>query len=165
MSFVKVNSMGVAMVLMIGSATARGAAMDAREHVIHRGVAIVLNPIRRASTPLLSTVNGTTPAGTYYATMTWLSKDGAEGAPAPPDAIAITTGGFTVTPGPPVAGAVGWNVYVGGGPDCMTLQNIVPLSISAVWPQTTAPTTTGRAPGNGQAPDYIQPVPRVLPRG
>jgi hypothetical protein len=140
-------------------------AKDAREHVIHRGLEIVLNPVRRAATPALATTTGTLPAGIYYATITWLNRDGAEGQPAAPDAIQVTTGGFTVTPGDPVPTAVAWNVYVGGGPDCMTLQNVVPLSISAAWPQTSEPTTNGRVPGTGQPADYIQPAPRVLPRG
>src|SRR4030095_15017703 len=48
-------------------------AKDAREHVIHRGVEIVLNPVRRAATPALATTTGTLPEGIYYATITWLN--------------------------------------------------------------------------------------------
>lgn len=143
----------------------RELAREAREHVIHRGVGIVLNPIRQASTPALATTSGLVQAGTYYVTMTWLNQAGQESEPAQFDAITMAAGGFLVTPGVPVLGAVAWNVYVGPGPEELTRQNTAPLALSAAWPQVSAPTTNGPGPGNGQEPDLVQPVPRLIARG
>jgi hypothetical protein len=64
---------------------------------------------------------------------------------------------------PPVT-AMGWNVYVGTGPDSMTLQNASPVAIGHTWLQP-ATLAAGRPPGPGQSPSYLKPVPRMIQRG
>jgi hypothetical protein len=59
---------------------------------------------------------------------------------------------------------VGWNVYVGIGPDAMTLQNGSPIAIAHTWLQP-AFLAAGPPPGPGQSPTYLKPVPRMIQRG
>jgi hypothetical protein len=141
-------------------------ARDARDHLIHSGVPIVTNPLRRAAKPRLEEASpGVLEEGTYYVSMAWTNDAGEEGTAGPFEQITVATGAFFVTPAVTVEGATGWNVYVGIDAEHMTLQNAVPLAVDESWPQDASPTTNGRAPGTGQSPDFIQPIPRALRRG
>jgi hypothetical protein len=140
-------------------------ARAARERLIDTGVAIVWNPVSQADLPFVGPIPGTSlPDGTYYVTVSWVNKDGGEGAPAV--ATSITTSGslFLVTPGSAPESAAGWNVFVGTAPETMCLQNASVIAPGAAWAQRNIP-ETGRGPGNGQLPDYVQPIPRVIRRG
>ena len=63
------------------------------------------------------------------------------------------------------ANATSWNVYVGLLPTAMALQNTLRMPLDQVWVQAGPVSTLGRAPGTGQAPDYLRALPRLLQRG
>ncbi len=138
----------------------------AYERLILTGIGITPRPVPRAPTPDVEAAAGAVPDGTYYATMAWTNAAGEEGASAIPNAITITGSGFLVrpTPGRPAA-APAWNVYAGAAPDAMTRQNSEPIAAGTVWTQSSALTTGGRAPGQGQAPSYYHVLPHVIERG
>jgi hypothetical protein len=99
----------------------------------------------------------------YSVTMAW-TNGGEEGASAIAATITISASTIEVHPGAVPAGATGWNVYVGLTPSA-TLQNTVPIPVGQVWLQPGVLGTMGRAPGSGQSPSYIKPVPRMIQRG
>jgi len=47
----------------------------------------------------------------------------------------------------------------------MTMQNSSPLGVGAAWVQPVWISATGRKPGSGQAPSYVQSLARILQRG
>lgn len=139
-------------------------AAGAYEKLIGMGIGIALTPVRRATSPVLTPVAGSLPDGTYYVTASWVNEAGQEGACAEETSIATASSTFSAQMKAPPAG-VGWNLYAGGDPDAMTLQNGTPIAPGVEWVQPNAISTTGRAPGDGQKPNYLQAVPRVMQRG
>jgi hypothetical protein len=140
----------------------------AYEKLVQIGVGMVLDPIPRAVMPALTAVAAAStplPDGTYYATMAWANQAGDEGASAVPNTVSTTSQTAMVQPINPPKNAAGWNVYLGGGPDSMFRQNGTPIGTAQSWTQPGTLATTGRRAGQGQTPNYIKPVPRVLRRG
>jgi hypothetical protein len=135
------------------------------EKLIQTGVGIATRPVPRAATPRLTAIAGGLPDGTYYVSMAWVNAISEEGASAAPAVIAIASSALQVQPGDPPENAVGWNVYIGGDAESMILQNQCPIGSGAMWQQTAALATAGRAPGIGQAPTYLKPIPRMIQRG
>jgi hypothetical protein len=138
----------------------------AYEKLVQNGLGIVQLPVSKAETPAVTAAAGAMPDGTYYVTMSWVNREGAEGSSAAP--ALMTTAGSTmaVAPaGPAPQNAIGWNVYVGEAPDGMVLQNTSTISAGATWVQPNQLLTTGRNPGHGQKASYTQPIPRVIERG
>jgi hypothetical protein len=135
------------------------------EKLIQIGLGITSQPIRRAATPGLTAIAGSIPDNTYYVTMAWLNSAGEEGAAATPTAISTASSAFSVQPDKAPHGVTGWNVYVGVGPDAMFQQNTQTIAAGQDWMQTSAPITAGKAPGTGQEPTYLQPLPRIIQRG
>lgn len=133
--------------------------------LVEAGVGITSDPVPKAATPIIVTVPGTLPDGTYYVTTAWMNRAGEVGASADP--AVVTTSGSTmlVQPGSPPTNATGWQVYVGAAPDTMTLQNSSPIAVSDGWIQPSQVVVTIQGPGSGQAPNYLRPAPRVLQRG
>src|SRR5687768_13150449 len=121
----------------------------------HLGVGIVTTPVPRAQTPILTPTIDVMLPGTYYATMAWVNSVDEEGQAAASDAITISEGSFAVTPINPPDNAAGWNVFVGSGPVSMVLQNSSPMSVSESWFASGALILEGRAPGKGQAPNFL----------
>jgi len=140
-------------------------ARAARERLIESGIGMVRQPVPQAAAPAVAANAGNLPDGTYYVTMAWENASGAEGAAALPVSITLTSNSITVTPGAAPSAAAGWNVYVGTAPDAMQRQNTTPIGPQSAWAQPAALSTTGKAPGTGQAPDYFQPAPRLMQRG
>ena len=60
--------------------------------------------------------------------------------------------------------AHGWNVYVGASPGTLSLQNTSPLPLNQTWIQSGS-VSAGRPAGDGQGPNFLRPLPRVLKRG
>jgi hypothetical protein len=142
------------------------AAKRARERLAEIGVGITLAPVPQAVTPTVTATPGPAlGAGTYYVTMAWVNTRGDEGASAAPAVIETSTGTLLVQPGAAPAGAAGWNVYAGPSPDAMVAQNGAPLALGAWWIQPAPVATAGRGAGTGQAPEFVKPLPRVIPRG
>jgi hypothetical protein len=140
-------------------------ARAAREKVIGAGVAIVWHPVPQAEAPTVEPAPGAgLPDGTYYAAVTWVNEQGEEGACSAAVSIASAGGLFLVKPGDAPRGVTGWNVYAGTAVGALWLQNAEPVELDQPWIQMSAP-GTGRAPGDGQTPDEVLAVPRVLRRG
>ncbi len=138
----------------------------AREKLMQLGLGIATNPVPQANTPQLETASGgSLPSGTYYVTMAWTNALGEEGQTAIPAAVTTTLNSLVARPGTPPAAAAAWNVYVGSAPESMARQNAIPIPPDQAWQQTTTPRTDGPAPGVGQPPSYIQPIPFVFQRG
>ncbi len=131
------------------------------------GVGTVLDPIQQADPPKLSLVPGTLTAGKYFAEVTWLSVSGDEGAPSETKAINVPSADtFVALAVNAPANAVAWNVYAGVTPDCLYLQNSTPLAPGASWiARSSSLVATGKQPGEGQEPVYLDPTPRILLRG
>jgi hypothetical protein len=140
----------------------------AYDKLVRIGAGVVFDPIPRAVMPNVTVVPSAPtalPDATYYATMAWTNKTGEEGASA--SAATVTTVGCTllVQPTNPPKNAAGWHVYVGGDSDSMFRQNGTPIGTAQTWTQPGSLTATGRRAGQGQTPNYIKPVPRVIQRG
>lgn len=140
-------------------------ARQAYETLRATGVGMASQPVPQASTPNLALAQGTLPDGTYYVTMGWINSAGEEGAAALPATITTASCTLLVQPGTPPQGTTGWNVYAGAAPDAMTRQNGAPIAIGQMWMQAGGLVLTGPAPGCGQAPNYLQPIPRIIQRG
>jgi hypothetical protein len=97
--------------------------------------------------------------------MAWVNGAGEEGASAKPAVTATAGGTVVVQPGAAPQGVTGWNAYLGGSADSMTLQNTSTLAPGQNWTQPPSPATAGRKAGSGQAPNYALPAPRILQRG
>lgn len=137
----------------------------AYEKLVQTGLGIASDPIPQAAMPTLTIAGGGLPDGTYYATMSWMNREGEEGASSVPTAIATSGSTLSAQPGSAPANATGWRVYVGAAPDSMVLQNASPVAIGETWLQPDALITVGPAPGSGQRPNYTRPVPRMIQRG
>jgi hypothetical protein len=141
----------------------------AKERLIQTGVGMVRCPLPKAAVPALGTAPGAMPDGTYYVTIAWVNPGGEEGSCADVSLVNVSSSTLTARaktddfPAPRTAS--GWNVYLGQDPDHMTAQNAVPIPVNGTWVQPNALATAGRRPGKGQRPDFLRPVPRVIPRG
>lgn len=134
----------------------------ARERLRNMGVGVAMRPVPRAATPTLQAADGTMPEGTYYVTMAWLNEASLEGCAALAAAITLT-GALVVIPPAAPAGVTGWKVYAGVTPESMNEQGGVrdlgtECRLDGMLPGADQPT-------EGQAPDYLHPLPRMLQRG
>lgn len=138
----------------------------ARDKLVESGLGVVQSPVPKAATPMVTMAPGGIPDGTYYVTIAWMNSAGEEGSSAVPAVASTTSGTLAVQPtGGTPQNAAGWNVYLGPAPDSMVLQNATPIATRGTWVQPNRVETTGRNPGRGQEPNYMQPIPRVLGRG
>jgi len=140
-------------------------AKRAYDKLIEVGIAMTVNPVPQAATPSVVATVGGLPDGTYFVTMAWVNAAGEEGAAATPAAITTASSTLLVEPGTAPKTAAGWNVYAGTDPNQMTIQNAEVIPPGQTWLQPPLLATGGRGPGTGQSPSYVQPVPRIIPRG
>jgi hypothetical protein len=138
--------------------------------LVDTGIGIASYPIPQAAAPQVVTAVALPPAaqmpdGTYYVTMAWTNSQGEEGACAVPTTISTSTCTIAVQPGTAPPNATGWNVYIGATPDSLSLENEAPIAAGAAWLQPGNLAVGGRAPGSGQSPSYVKPVPRMIQRG
>ena len=145
-------------------------AESAYEKLIQIGIGIAASPVPQA--PIPNVIAAGSPQGviplpdsTYYVTISWVNAQGEEGASAIPAAVTTSSGTLLIQAGSAPRNAAAWNVYVGTAPDTMSLQNPSPLAPGQTWLQPGILMNGRRAPGSGQAPSYIKPVPRMLQRG
>jgi hypothetical protein len=133
--------------------------------LIEIGLGIVGRPLPKPPVPTVTPFPGTLSDNLYYVAMAWVNQGGQEGTPSTATTIATTSSTFLVEPAPAPAAAAGWNVYIGLAPDTMYLQNSSLLPAGQTWQQPVSLVQTGKLPGKGQMPDYLQPLPRILQRG
>jgi hypothetical protein len=144
-------------------------AKQAYEKLRETGLGIVTAPVPMAATPgvvaVESGAGGNLPDGTYYMAVAWVNAVGEEGAASEPTGVTIGSGTFQVDAGSAPSTAAGWNVYVGTDPNNLSLQSAAVVEPGVPWVQPGVLRTTGRAPGTGQAWNYLRPIPRVIQRG
>jgi hypothetical protein len=136
----------------------------AYNQVIQGGLGIVTDPMEQAATPVVQATAGGLADGTYYVAVAWSNAAGEEGASSVPVMIQVSGSSLEVQTTAP-AKVKGWNVYCGTSPAAMTKQNSPILAPGQTWVQPDTMSSTGRPAGNGQAPNYRLPVPRMIQRG
>jgi hypothetical protein len=140
---------------------------EARNRLRDLGVGIVWDPLPRPISPTLTPTPATEVGGTFYFTIALLNAAGEQSAPSPVTSIQLADGNaveLQLSNQP--ANARGWNAYAGTSPGEVYLQNASPISMDSQW--TFFPSTavvSGSVPGNGQAPNMIRALPRLLGRG
>jgi len=142
----------------------------AYDKLVDTGIGIASFPLAQAAVPQVVTAQAPPPGielpdGTYYVTMAWTNSQGEEGACAELTAITTSASTFAVLPGTAPPNATGWNLYIGTTPGNLSLENGSPIAPGVTWLQPGTLTPGGRAPGSGQSPSYVKPVPRMIQRG
>lgn len=141
-------------------------AHDAMQKLVETGLGIAANPLPQAAPPTLSSIPGGQPGETYYVSVSWLNAQNQEGEASNPACLTVTAGNALVAqPANPPTNATGWNVYAGLTNTTLILQNSAALALDQVWVQAGPVSTVGQVPGDGQAPDYLRALPRVMQRG
>jgi len=136
------------------------------ENFLAAGVGLVADPIRQAAAPTLGAVPGPQKGGTFYASVAWVSGRGQEGAASAAASVTVADGYLmSVSASGAPSNATGFNVYAGSVLEAMTLQNTVPVGLTASFTYVPNWSTSGRAPGAGQAPEFTRVIPRTIPRG
>lgn len=138
----------------------------AAQTLFHLGVGMVHQPIPRASEPSLTIVPMGVTGSAYYVRVSWVSISQQEGLAS--DAVEAKSSdgsSVVVAVSSPPSGIALWNVYAGSGPEDMALQNNSPLPIDTTWMLPATGMLSGRAPGDGQAPEWWIVDRRILPRG
>jgi hypothetical protein len=136
----------------------RDLARAARDQVLRYGIGLVSNPIPRAAPPQLSSIAGLTASNIYYVQGSWVNASlptaQQEGEASLITAYETVAGSqLVIQLASPPAGVMGWNVFIGLTDKTLALQNSTPLAVTQAF---TIPQTglgSGRAPGDGQAPD------------
>lgn len=141
----------------------------AYDKLVAAGIGIASYPLSQAAPPQVVTAVATPPGtplpdGTYYVTMAWTNSQGEEGGCAVPTTITTSACTLAVQPGTAPPNATAWNVYTGMSADSLSLQNNTPIAAGTTWLQP-GNLGAGRAPGSGQSPSYVKPVPRMIQRG
>ena len=131
------------------------------------GIGIVWNPLPKPDCPVLTLTPAAEIGGTFYFSVAVLNAAGEQSAPSPVESLQLPDGNAVdiQVPGPP-PNSIGWNVYVGTSPKEVCLQNSSPLPLDTHWvcfPSTMV--ANGCPPSNGQAPNMLRPLPRLLGRG
>jgi hypothetical protein len=130
------------------------------------GIALVWDPIPKASPPLLLSTTGSQFGDTFYVCVTWLNQAGQQGAPS--DVVALQTVDGTqlvVSPVNAPPNATGWNVYVGLTPDGVTLQNSSPNALQTDWLLPNTGVIGANPIPTGQNPERYVVEDRILQRG
>jgi hypothetical protein len=141
-------------------------ARDSYERFVAGGMGIALNPVRRASAPLLSSTPGPQAGGSFYACVAWVNAAGQEGAASEASSVDIVDGHLMVvtSTGTP-SNATGFNIYAGPTLARLALQNDVPLPPGISFTYVPGATNHTKLPGTGQTADINRPLRRTLLRG
>jgi hypothetical protein len=141
-------------------------ASHAAETLFEAGVGIVHHPVPRASQPLLTAAPASVSGTQYYIQISWISALGQEGAVS--DLLQVTSGDGSVAivrAASPPPGIESWNVFAATDPGQMRLQTATPLPVDVTWALPVSGLVDGRAPGDGQTPEWWLVQRHVLPRG
>lgn len=145
-------------------------AADASAAFFMAGVGGVYNPLPQPRLPLLSIMDGMASAQAIFIQTAWIDVQGNESALSPVNgqvlsgaasiAVAMAEGALDA----PIA-AVGWNIYASATQTGFSLQNSVPLAIGSAWQLPSTGLIAGRAPQNGQQPQFHVVLSRQIKRG
>lgn len=142
-------------------------AANARARTTILGIGLVNTPIPEAQMPALSTtISAGAATAIYYVAMTWVSANGAEGAPSTVTTFETGAGTTLVVQGVnPPSVATGFNVYTGSSSTALVLQNASPVPVGQSFVLPGSGLIAGRAMGNGQMPDVYVTGGPTLRRG
>jgi hypothetical protein len=137
------------------------------EQVLYRaGAGIVQNPVPRASEPSLTTIPLGVSGISYYVRISWINAFRQEGCASDVQQATTGDGSATVVASAQAPeGIDSWNVYAGSGPESVQLQNTTPIPIGGTWILPPTGLISGKAPGDGQSPEWWIVDRHVLPRG
>lgn len=139
---------------------------DSRESFLAGGLGLVSDPLHRPKPPVLASVPGPQSGGTFYACVSWVNAAGQESAASETSSITIADGNLmTVATAKAANNAQGFWVYAGTALNSMFRQNDVALPIGSTYTYVPGLVTEGPLPGEGQPPDFVRPLARILPRG
>jgi hypothetical protein len=142
-------------------------AWSAKQQLQKLGVGLVLDPLPRPNGPTLDLIPATEAGGTFYYSATLVNACGEESSGSLTGSLELPAGNalsFQLRHIP--ANASGWNIYVGDSPAQTFRQNDTSLAADDTWvfyPSTAA--TRPHLPGDGQAPNFLRALPRLLQRG
>lgn len=138
-------------------------AQEAGERAFEIGIGIVSRPAPKANAPQVIATTAAVARVDCWVQATWINDAGAEGAPSDPVSISLGAGDSLRIVNPP-SGITGWNIYIGADRDNVQVQNPASMDVSTAWVMGDS-LASGRAPGNGQAPDYFVAERQFLLRG
>ncbi|MDQ6678008.1 MAG: hypothetical protein M3Z09_11990 [Acidobacteriota bacterium] len=140
---------------------------SARATFEESGIGFVRDPVRQPPQPLVSTVPAAETGGTFYFAVTYQNQAGEESSPSSVLSTDLTDGtaaDLTVSTLPPKV--VGWNFYGGTVPGNLFQQNTELLAPDADWCYLPSlANSTGNQPSDGQMPNEVRRIPRLLQRG
>ena len=133
--------------------------------LVQTGMGMVSDPMPKAAQPELTPVTGTFGETILFASAAWVNREGEEGCASAPASAQLSAGTTVrVTPKWKPSNAVGWNVYVGTSSDEMCRQNDTPIAPGTSWTVGSL-RSEGERPRDGQSPNYVRALARVLERG
>jgi len=130
------------------------------------GLGVVFDPVPQASTPTVGTVTSNNTGGTFYAGVTLVNRASEEGLMSIPVQVDTETGSAATFSMPSVpSNAVGWNLFAGVAPDCLTRQNADVLQPDASISLSPERLVDGAPHRCGQQANTFYPMPRRILRG
>lgn len=126
-------------------------AHEAGRRVLEGGVGLTTMPLRRPTGVDAALGMGDAAPRVYYLRASWVNEFGEESAASPVAMVeAVSPHSLTVRPEGPGAGAAGWHVYAGFGPEQVQRQTVNPLSLGQDWQAPGGPLADGPRPSEGQ---------------
>jgi hypothetical protein len=145
-------------------------AADASAAFFMAGLGGVYNPLPQPKLPLVSITDGVASAQAIFMQTAWVDAQGNESALSPVNgqvlsgaasiAVAMAEGALNA----PVA-AAGWNIYASASQSGFSLQNPAPVAVGSAWQLPSTGLIAGRAPQNGQLPQFHVILSRQMKRG
>jgi hypothetical protein len=142
-------------------------AQATKQHLRSLGVGLVLNPLPRPQAPTLTLVPASESGGTFYISVTTINAEGEESSCSSTESLEQPAGNaLSVQINVAAINVQGWNAYIGDSPSRVYLQNDRPLPPSDSWTfYPSSPGSSKRSPGDGQRPNLVRALPRLLQRG
>jgi hypothetical protein len=138
----------------------------ARESFLAVGWPMVMDPVHRASPPVLIATAGSGTAGTFYASVAWVNAAGQVGAASEVSSMTLVDGYTMIIAGTnPPPNARGLMVYAGTTLNGLMQQNLSALPVTGSLGYIPGQVTAGPLAGFGQKPDFVRPVARTILRG
>jgi hypothetical protein len=130
------------------------------------GVGIVFAPLHRASPPSITIGGIGGDSGSYLVSIAWRNSHNDASAPSEPRVFeALDFELMNVDPGPAPGGAVAFDVYVALNDNDLKLQTHTPVTAGLTWIMPGTGVVVGPPPLEGQDPDIIVRLQRILQRG
>ncbi len=130
------------------------------------GLGIVCDPVPKAVVPTVLIDSGPIEASVYYIRASWINAAGQEGQASETTAvIADQFHDLEVAALNAPANATGWHIYIGHTSDTQVRQNASAILPGSTWSLPVSGLASGPRAGEGQSPDYLLRMGRILLRG